>query len=140
MKSIRSVLAVVIGAIVAVAAITGMEVIGHLLFPLPPGLDLTNPEQLRGYLHAMPPGQLCFVLFGWLVGTCLGGIVASLIAPQRVRPAANGVAMVVAVATLVNFRAIPHPAWFMVISILGILLVGFATGQVISGKRKAESC
>jgi hypothetical protein len=137
-QTARSIVAVIAGAVVAVATIAGAEGIGRTLYPPPGGVDLSNPEQLRSYMRIVPTGLLLFVLFGWLAATFIGGIVASLVARERVRRVATTVAVVVLIATAANFLAIPHPAWFMVVSVLGIILAGFAAGQVMSARTKVE--
>ena len=128
----REVLAVVGGLAVAVLAIFAIEMLGHSLYPLPPDVDLTNPEALRAAAAAIPTAAYALVLMGWLIGACLGGFVAvKLIRGASTRPALIVGALILAGA-IYNMVTMPHPVWMVVGAVLGIIpaaLVGGGLGR-----------
>ena len=67
MKVSRKMLAVVFGTVVAVVLIIAIEALSHTIYPVPDGLDLTNPEILQAYVMGMPIAALLIVLGAWLV-------------------------------------------------------------------------
>ena len=46
-SKVRSVIAIVVGAVVAFVLVAAIEAIGHSVYPPPPGLDFNNPGPLR---------------------------------------------------------------------------------------------
>ena len=128
----RELLAVVGGLAVAFLAIFAIEMLGHSLYPLPPDVDLTNPEALRAAAAAIPTAAYALVLMGWLIGACLGGFVAvKLIRGASTRPALIVGALILAGA-IYNMVTMPHPVWMVVGAVLGIIpaaLVGGGLGR-----------
>lgn len=60
-KTVRNILAVLAGLVLACLVITGIESIGHRIYPQPPKLDFRNKEQMLDYIRHAPPGALLFV-------------------------------------------------------------------------------
>ncbi len=58
----RKILAVVFGIVVAFVLIITIEALGHTVYPVPDGLDLTNPEALKAYVMDAPIAALLLVL------------------------------------------------------------------------------
>lgn len=56
------------GAFVAGFVVTGLEALGHAVYPPPEGLDPGNREQIKAAVAAMPVGALLFVLLAWVAG------------------------------------------------------------------------
>ena len=47
----RKIFAVVLGVIAAVVLIITIEALGHSLYPLPAGMDVTDTESMKAYVH-----------------------------------------------------------------------------------------
>jgi pimeloyl-ACP methyl ester carboxylesterase len=122
----RGVGATVAGVLVAGLTIAGIEWLGHRLYPPPAGLKADDLEALAAHVAAMPIGALLFVLLAWLLGVFLGGLVAALLAGRRPRLYAGVIAAVILLGAIANFAMIPHPAWFMALTVLSLPLAGFA--------------
>jgi len=129
--ALRVTLAVVAGAVVAVGLIALVESVGHRVYPLPAGIDWSNPEQVRAYVNGLPVGALVFVLAGWIVGAFVGGLVAAWIARPRAVLAASIVGAIVLAATLANLVMIPHPTWVAVAGVAGVVLAAFVAGRLM---------
>lgn len=117
----RSILAVLGGGIVCGIIVFAVEAVSSSIFPLPPGVDLTNPEAIRAAVAQLPPGAFLFLLLAWFLGPFAGGWVAARLAPRS--PLLHGmiVAGLVVVSALVNLAALPHPGWMWVAGPIVIL-------------------
>ena len=54
----RSILAVIAGVICAVLTVGMIESIGHWVYPPPPGVDISDPDQLRSIMDRLPTGVI----------------------------------------------------------------------------------
>ncbi len=118
---IRSIIAVAAGVFIGGIATVGVEALGHVFVPPPAGLDVTNPEAVRGAMAALPTRHFLPLLLAYVVGPTLGAALAARMAPSRARLHAAVVGGVFAVGGFMNFMSIPHPAWFVVASMLAFL-------------------
>lgn len=127
--TVRTVLAAVVGAIVAFAVTFGVEAVGRVLYPPPPGIDFTNAEALRAYIHDLPVGAFLIVLAAWALATFAGAFVATKIGGEGGLRLAAVVGTIVMIASIANFVSIPHPLWFMVIAIFEIPICAYLAGR-----------
>ena len=130
-KALRSVIAGVIGVVVALVTVAIGEAIGHAVYPLPAGMDFSNPVAVRELVARMPLGAFLFVLGSWMVATIAGGAVAGAIARQRAMTLAVLVGGVILAATVANLLIIPHPTWFALVAVAGIPLAAWLTGRTL---------
>ena len=121
---LRKISAVLLGVLAAFATVTLVEWLGHQVYPLPPGLDFNNPEQVRLFTSNLPLGAFLFVLLGWLLGTLCGGLTACYVAREKPLVFASIIGAVMLAATIANLAMIPHPTWF---SIAAIVVIGVGT-------------
>ena len=80
---LRLILGVLAGVVVGVVVIGVVEGVGHMLFPPPPGLDLTDPLQLHTAMSKVPVQAKVWVLLAWFLGALAGASTANLIAGRR---------------------------------------------------------
>jgi cytochrome c biogenesis protein CcdA len=121
---IRIILGIVAGLVAAVVTVMLVEMAGHLIFPPPDGVDVSDPEQLAAIMQDIPLGAKIAVLVAWAAGIIVGGAVAILVAKR------NWTAWVVGLAVLamgaLTMMMIPHPFWMMVatplITVLSVVL------------------
>lgn len=112
----RTILGMLVGAVVAVAVILLVELIGHAAYPPPLGLDITDPANeaaFAAFVAQMPFGAKATVLVAWVLGTFTGALVAAKIARHQTA-AALLVALVVISAVLAMILKFPHPTWLAV--------------------------
>jgi hypothetical protein len=128
----HTVIAVIAGVVVAFALVAAIEWLGQQMYPTPPGLDLTRPDQAQDYVRNLPLGALLLVLTSWVVATFCGGIVAAAIEKGRPRRAAAIVGVVVLLVTLANLVLIPHPLWFSILGVASIVAASLAAGRAMS--------
>jgi hypothetical protein len=128
----HTIIAVIAGVVVAFALGAAIEWLGHQMYPMPPGVDLSRPEQAQDYVRNLPVGALLIVLTSWVVATFCGGIVAAAIEKGRPRRAAAIVGVVVLAATIANLTLIAHPLWFSIAGVLSIVVAALAAGRAMS--------
>ena len=120
---LRTILGVVLGAIVGVIVIGVSDGAGHTLFPPPPGVNLTDPAQLSTVMSKIPFPAKIAVLLAWIFGTLAGASTADIVAGRRAW-AGRIVTLVILALAVFNMTTIPHPAWFMVAAVIGVLAAG----------------
>ncbi|MCJ0825207.1 hypothetical protein MQC88_04420 [Luteimonas sp. 50] len=117
---LRTLLGALAGMVVTFLAIMGIEVLGHVLYPPPPGLDPMVPQQLERIMATQPAAALALVVVAWVLGAFLGGWVAARIARAHPRIAATLVALLVMAGVVGMIMQMPlHPRWM---AVLGLLL------------------
>ncbi len=121
----KKIAAGIAGVIVAFALVWFVENIGHSVYPPPADLDFADADAMRAYIDALPVGALLFVAGAWFLGT-LGGIVtACRIGDAEPRTYTMVVGGLVLLATAANLIMIPHPAWFSIMGVVGILIAAW---------------
>ena len=75
---VRNTLSVIAGAAVALAVIFLVEGIMGLIYPPPPGTDLTNPESVKHLMDAVPHMVFIWLLIGFSGGSFAGGVIAAV--------------------------------------------------------------
>ena len=118
---LRDILAGIIGVAIAVLIVFLSDMLSHMVYPMPAGLDAQDAEALRPYIASLPMGAFLMLMGGWCIATFVGSIVAGRIGTAKawIYPAAVGGLMFA--ATTATLIAIPHPHWFSAISLAAIL-------------------
>ena len=120
----RIVLGVIAGVVVGFLCIWGIEQLGHLVYPPPPGTDFNDPEQAAQYMATAPTAALALVAAGWFVGALVGAWVACAVAKRAL--AGWIVALLVLAACIVILTLLPgHPGWMWAAGILLPLIGGW---------------
>ena len=116
---LRSLLGAVLGVVVAVLAISGVEFLGHQVYPPPPGLNPMDPVDMERILGLLPMGAKWFIVAAWTCGALLGGLVAALVARRHPRIAALAPALLVMTGVVMVTLQMPgHPRWMAVAGLL----------------------
>ena len=123
-------MAVVFGIVVTVDLIIAIEALGHAVYPMPDGLDLTDREVLKASVMDAPIAALLLVLGAWLVATLVGGLLACFIAKESPLVYSAIIGGLVLMGTVINLSSIPHPLWFSITSVLAIIATIFVTSRL----------
>jgi hypothetical protein len=97
------------GLVVAFLCVWLIEALGHSIFPLPTGTDVTDPADQARLMETMPFAAKAVVLIAWFVAALAGGWVGNRIA-ERALPGWI-VAILIIAAGVATMVMIPHPAW-----------------------------
>ena len=112
----RRALGVLAGIVGAMVTITLVEMIGHLLFPPPPGADMRDSAQVAQVMAMIPLPAKIWVTLAWFFGS-LAGALAGLAVARWVAIAWIVAAVVIAGAIL-SYTMIPHPLWMQAAGVL----------------------
>lgn len=111
------------GIVAAMMLIMGNEVIGHIVWPPPPGLNPQDPAQIDALLKTMPFMAQLWIPFSYFVGA-FGGCLIALRLSGGWMNALWVVLAILLLAVAANLIAIPHPTWLAGASALAPLLGG----------------
>ena len=119
----------VAGVIAAMAVVGVVEMLGHMVFPPPAGLDLNNPADQVRLMELMPLGAKIAVVLAWFLGA-LAGAWAAL----RLSGWTTGVWIVAGLMvalSVVTTQMFPHPLCMIAAA---LLLPPLAAWLVLRGK------
>jgi hypothetical protein len=125
---LRLILGVVVGVIVG-AIVTGVvDGFGNMIFPPPPGVDLTDPSQLGAALPQVPFGAKLGAVLAWFLGVMSGAASANLIAGRRALAGRIASGLIFAFA-LWSMLGIPYPVWMTAACCLVMALGAFVADR-----------
>jgi hypothetical protein len=75
----KSSAAVFIAIVLASATMMVVETINSFLFPFPEGVDTMDLAAVQAFAQTLPAAAFWVVIFGWLLGAVVGGVVVTLI-------------------------------------------------------------
>jgi hypothetical protein len=129
MMAKRVIAAGVCGVVSAFIVVALIEGVAHAVYAPAVMPDLSAPEAMAAYIRSMPIGAFLFVLAAYLLATVAGGFVAAAVARRHAMPFAIVVGVLILAASVANFVALPHPAWFVVATFIGVPLAAWITGR-----------
>jgi hypothetical protein len=130
---VRSVVGVIVGIVVGSGLVYAIEWPGHLIHPLPEGVDPWDPSSrpaLEAHAANAPPAVFLLALLAIAVGTSGGAWLAAKVAGRA--PIVHGlvVGLWFLLASAMNLTMIPHPVWFAVINLVLVLPAAYAGGKL----------
>lgn len=112
----RGIAATAAGLVAGIVLIMAVQALGVRLYPLPPGIDLGDPAAMARVVRDAPLGALLMVELSYAAGSLAAGITVGLLARRQAYLLAGVLGGLLTVAGFANLAAIPHPAWFAVVS------------------------
>ena len=125
----RTWLAGVAGAFSAFVVVAVVEGIGHAIYAPAVMPDMSDPAAVAAFIRAMPLGAFLFVLAAYVLATIAGGVIAGLLARRHGMRLAVIVGALILTASVANFVALPHPAWFVAATLVGVPVAAWLTGR-----------
>lgn len=112
---VRAILGTIAGVVAGTGVILLIEILGHHVYPFPPGVNPKDPESLKAYMAAAPVGASLFVLAAYAFGSFAGGAAGAAVGGRRwAGVATGGVLLILGVVVLLMY---PHPVWFCAASL-----------------------
>ena len=133
----KNIAAGVAGVLIAFGLVWLVEMIGHSVYPIPAGIDFSDAEVMRTYVAGLPLGALLFVAGAWAIGAFAGTVAACRIGTADPKIFAMVVGGMVLAATAFNLAIIPHPVWFSITGIAGIVIATWL-GMTLSPKSNSD--
>jgi MFS family permease len=134
---LRPIVGFFVGLVVAVVVVALVETLGHTVFPPPPGVE-NDRTAMASYVATAPFAALLFPLLASVAGAFLGGWVAAAIGRRRHQLAGTLVGVVILALAGMNMVMIPHPVWFMLLSIMLIVPAGWLGGDLAARRAGAQ--
>ena len=128
----RTWLAGVAGAFSAFVVVAVVEGIGHAIYAPAVMPDTADADAVAAFIRSMPLGAFLFVLGAYLLATIAGGVIAALLARRHGMRLAIVVGALILTASAANFVALPHPAWFVAATVIGVPVAAWLTGRAAS--------
>ena len=114
----RSVLAVVVGAVVGGVVNMGLIWLSPSLIPPPEGVDVTTTEGLKAGIHLFEPKHFLMPFLAHALGTFVGALVAFRLAVVNKVRAAYLVGVLFLIGGIAASTMIPAPTWFIALDLL----------------------
>ena len=134
---LRTLLAVFVGLVVAMATMLGLEYLAMSIFPPPPGMTLDNEADLARFVESATIGKKLWVLSGWTAAAFLGGWVAARISRAHRIAAAIAVGVLIVAGVLFNAAMLPHPMWMTIAGVLLPVPVAWFAGRLAEAAARA---
>lgn len=126
MRILWSLLALLAGAVVGGVAITVLELLAHVAYPLPPGTDWSDPATMQALMAVRPFGAYFAIWLAHVVGTAAAAWTGARFAPRA--PLAHGLAvgLLFWIGGIANLLSLSHPLWFWAIELPAYPLAAWA--------------
>ncbi|MBT8112019.1 MAG: hypothetical protein KJO27_14975 [Gammaproteobacteria bacterium] len=122
---LKNIAAGIAGVVIAGVFVWLVEMVGHSVYPPPPNLDFADADAMRAYIDRLPLGALLFVAAAWFIGTLGGTFSACKIGTAKPIVFAGVVGGLMLLGTAANLIMIPHPLWFSILGIVGIIVAAW---------------
>jgi hypothetical protein len=126
------------GVLIAMLSVWLVQKIGHAVYPLPADVDFEDMEAMRTFVASLPIGALLFVIASYFIGTLAGTCAACAIGTMLPRIFAILIGCFMLVATTMNVMMIPHPAWFVILAVV-VIVVGAWLGTMCERARAGNA-
>ena len=135
---VRNILAVIAGLFVGMVVNMALVMLNaYVLFPMPPGMNMNDPEQLNAYIATLPTLAFFPVLAAHLGQSFVGGWTAARIGSSRPMLLAMIVGVLSLIGGIMNWMTIDGPTWMMIEMPL-YLVVAWLAGRM-EQKRRATA-
>ena len=140
MQIFKLVLAVFVGVFVGSLVVWATQMIENYMYPAPPNFNVEDKEALAQLIANAPIGAKLMIIFGYIAGSFVGGLLTQLIAQSRHLIPSICVGLVLLIAGIINITSIPHPTWMAVVILLVFVPFAFLGGFVQRRKpRKTQA-
>jgi hypothetical protein len=131
-KFLRMFLAVLLGFVIGSVVNMALLKVGGKLIPPPTGADVTTMEGLKTSLHLFEPKQFIFPFLAHALGTFVGALVASFLAPAKSAVPAYIVGGLFLLGGIASAFMLPAPAWFTTADLILAYVPAAWLGQALA--------
>ena len=133
----RNGVALLIGVLLGSAVNMGLVILGPSLIPPPPGVDVTDMDNLKVSMHLFEPRHFVFPFLAHALGTLVGAFVTAVIAVSHRHRMALAVGVIFLAGGITNVIMLPGPGWFAALDLLLAYLPMAWLGSRLSSRRTA---
>jgi len=113
----RTIIAVVVGLAAAIVTFLLAETFNAYVHPTPTSFDFNDSIAVQAFYDDQPLRFWLIVLLGWVVGSFLCGLLIKWISRSEFKKLPIIAGVILTLSSLANFFVLPHPTWFMIVSI-----------------------
>ena len=137
MNVLRNIGAVLAGIILGSIVNMGIVFLSMVVFPLPEGTNIFDPEAMKGIIASFGPPQFLFAFAAHALGTLVGAFVAAKIATTRKKWFAIGIGLYFLYGGLTMVYKFGGPMWFMILDLAGAYIpMGWLGGKLAGGSSR----
>ena len=134
-KTVRNILAVIVGAIAGSLVNMGLIMISGSIIPPPEGVDNTTVEGLRDGIQLFRPIHFLFPFLAHALGTFVGAMLTAFIVSNRKILFAMIIGTFFLAGGVANVLMLPSPLWFTLVDLIGAYLpMAFLAGKLTNPK------
>jgi hypothetical protein len=127
---LRNILSAFLGLITGIFIILSLEVLSHIIYPMPTGLNINDPEALVIYTSSAPVVVFVLLIISYATSALVGGLVAAAVAIKNKMSQAVTVGGILMGLGAYNLFMIPHPIWTIIISIFLFIPCSYLGGYL----------
>ena len=128
---IRNILAFLGGLISGSIVNMGLITIGSKLIVPPSGVDVSDMESLKSFMHLFEAKHFIFPFLGHALGTFAGAYLTSKFVVNHHMQFAIGIGLFFLLGGIVNVFMLPSPVWFTVLDLGGAYIpMGWLAGKM----------
>lgn len=113
----RNALSVFLGVLTGIFIIFSLEIVSHIIYPIPEGTDLNDAEAINAYTNSAPVIIFILLIISYSLGSLLGGLVSSSVATHNKMTKSITTGGILMGLGVYNLFMIPHPVWTIIISV-----------------------
>jgi len=126
----RNLVALVVGVAAGMCVNMGLVMLNaYVLFPMPPGTDVQNPEAFQAYVSNLPFTAFLVVMVAHLGQSFVGALVAARLGSSRPMLLAMIVGGLSLIGGVMNMLTVKGPGW-MLIELPLYLVVAWLAGRM----------
>ncbi len=133
-KTIRIVLAILAGMAVGSAVNMGLVLLGPMVIPPPPGVDVTDMDSLAASMHLFQFKHFVFPFLAHAAGTLAGAFAAVMIASGYRLKISMLIGSLFLLGGIANVMMLPAPGWYIAVDLIGAYLPMAWIGGRLTGK------
>jgi len=122
----RNFVAILFAMVLGVIVVGTIESIGHLAYPPPADLDMTNAEEMEKYIATVPVQAMLFVIFAWSAGIFSGCVFAGIMGAQQGTFCCLVYSLIFTSMVIAMLFMVSSPVWFSVAGLLILAPSAFA--------------
>ena len=136
---LRNIVAVVVGFLVGSALNMGIIQLNmRVLFPMPEGMDMNDPEQFNTFIATLPTLAFFVVLLAHMAQSFVGAGVAARLGASHLMVLAMIIGVLSLAGGIMAMMMIKGPDW-MVVELPLYLVVAWLAGKLEQKRRAAQS-
>ena len=135
---VRTILAVLVGLIAALACMLAVQFVAQLLYPAPAGLVVQDEADLVRLIESEPVARKALTLLSWMLSSFVGALVAARIGGAHRAAAAVCVGALILAGVLLYVATTPPPAWIAIVGVLAPIPLAWLAARLAARRADAR--